>query len=184
MGQRERERGVDTMRATGVSLANLEAAAEAVGVLLKPGSHPGKFGLALDKSRSTAPGALPAYQRRSENYAGRSRRVAAVCWHGHRDFLWSLFKSCPDAVVYSGIARFGGEDIVYRGLVDYCLKFEATGDRNIGNQYNMLAYCDACYCPPEVSEAHYDWPAPSEVLKSGPDAPPYYGPNHASEVLA
>jgi hypothetical protein len=127
------------MQARNVTQWELEAAAEAVGLELGPGSHPGRFTLNLGqrdehgRRKYQRLSAIPSY------HGGKQRRVNAVCWHGHRDFMFRLFDARPEAVLSSGIIR-------YRGREDFLAKFESTGDRNIGSIASPMAYREACTC--------------------------------------
>jgi len=75
------------------------------------------------------------YQRMSHS----GRRVAAVCWHGHRDFFRALYQRAPEARVSTGMAD-------YRSAEDFEASFEATGRRNIGSQMDPVSYRTACFC--------------------------------------
>lgn len=79
--------------------------------------------------------------RRRSNHG---RRVAAVCWHGHRAFMEALFNRAP-------AARLKSTMIDYRGRLDFWTRHDATGQRNIGSIAQPLAYRDACDCPREVA---------------------------------
>lgn len=84
------------------------------------------------------------YRRRGFN----GRRIAAVCWHGHRDFMLELFDRFPDARIKSAMAD-------YRGREDFLYSFEATGSRNIGSIREPMRYDEACDCDlSEVPELH------------------------------
>jgi hypothetical protein len=67
------------------------------------------------------------------------RRIHAVCWHGHRDFLRSLFARTPSAVVISCVAR-------YENSADFEASFAATGSQNVGGQMNPVPLDRACEC--------------------------------------
>lgn len=85
------------------------------------------------------------YGRRSAipGYAGgKSRRVAAACWHGHRDFFRALFDLVPSAVVRSSFA-------VYRGRDEFEVEFPATYHRNAGSMAYPQAYGSLCDCTGE-----------------------------------
>ena len=84
---------------------------------------------------------LPHGQNR-ETYrrvSADGRRIAAVCWHGFRDFYRALFESTPDAIVVSALARYEGSD-------DFEAVYPSTAYRNIGSAYRPLAYSSACVC--------------------------------------
>ncbi len=70
---------------------------------------------------------------------GNHQRIAAVCWHGHRDFFRALLAITPDAVIISRVARYDGSEGFER-------TFEPTGDQNIGSRMNPVAHRDACAC--------------------------------------
>ena len=67
------------------------------------------------------------------------RRVNAVCWHGHRDFMLKLFELCPDAILKTSLAT-------YKGKEDFLRQFENTGWNNCGSMASPLTYRDACNC--------------------------------------
>lgn len=137
------------MKAVGVHLADLDNTAQEIGVRLYDLDGPSgrksdryQFRLALD---SGSPLGQRKYQRLSANNFMPQRRVAAVCWHGHRDFFRALFKRCPDAQIVTAVAR-------YHGREDFETKFEATGDQNIGSQWYPMLYRDACECQEGVGQ--------------------------------
>lgn len=146
------------MKAWGVTEAEIRAAAAEVGLtvyndwrgtgVVKDGRAL-RFRLGLDTARArNANGSLP-YQRRSTSRS-RPRRIAAVCWHGHRDFMRALFRLAPEARIKTAIAD-------YRGAGDFERRFRSTGDRwGRENDYHR-AYDEACDCPPAV--AQYEKPA-------------------------
>jgi len=67
------------------------------------------------------------------------RKIAAACWHAHRDFFYALFELKPEAVVISSMAR-------YEGFEDFEQEYHNSGNRNIGSQFQPLCYADACEC--------------------------------------
>lgn len=84
------------------------------------------------------PTAQIPYQLIRQTWQGTSRRVNAVCWHGHRDFLARLFTILPDLTVRTARAT-------YRGLDNFHQTFPLT-DINIGSNFQPLLYSDACNC--------------------------------------
>ena len=130
------------MKAWTVTPEQVEMAAREVGLRLRGISRAGKtdrsplsFTLGLDTAQRREDGSLP-YQRVS--LSGNGRRVAAVCWHGHRDFMVALFDECPAMRLKSALAD-------YRGEQDFEDKFEDT--RGTGNGWNVgLSYGEACTC--------------------------------------
>jgi hypothetical protein len=64
------------------------------------------------------------------------RRVHAISWQGHWDFMVQLFNKDPDAVLVSAIGRYEGREGFYRDA-------PATGDRNIGSVVHPQSYRNA-----------------------------------------
>lgn len=123
------------MIAKNVSIQDLESAAEEVGLRLldaqdKPREIRFRLRLAPEIGRDGTD-----YQRK----AGGGRKVAAVCWHGHRDFFRALFARCPGAVIKTAMAT-------YNGAEHFAATFEPTGDINIGSQMRPLLARKACFC--------------------------------------
>ncbi len=79
------------------------------------------------------------YQRLSASWYNDTRRVHAVCWHGHRDFMIELFELDPDARVKTAIAD-------YRGKADFEQKFPDTAYRNVGAPIYPRYMCEVCTC--------------------------------------
>lgn len=73
----------------------------------------------------------------------RGRRIAAVCWHGHRDFFRALYRRSPDARIKTALAD-------YRGSDGFEAAFPATGHTNVGSWAQPEAASDACACGHEV----------------------------------
>lgn len=100
-----------------------------------------RFRLGIDTTQTRdADGFLP-YQRMSTmrpgiHYQHTGRKIAAVCWHGHRDFMLALFRLAPDARIKTALAD-------YRGADDFERKYRQTYGN--GNHYN-LSYGQACNC--------------------------------------
>src|SRR5688572_24982807 len=77
------------------------------------------------------------------------RRVAAVCWHGHRDFFAALYslaengldKDAPALRIVTGLATYNDREHFER-------TFPAS-DRNIGNAYHPVMASEACLCEGE-----------------------------------
>lgn len=67
------------------------------------------------------------------------RRIAACCWHGHRDIMCAIFAEFPDARLKTAQAD-------YDGRLDFEAKFECTGDTNIGSIVQPMSYADARDC--------------------------------------
>ena len=67
------------------------------------------------------------------------RRVAALCWHGHRDVMRIIFEEHPEALLITAFAR-------YEGLEGFMENYPDTGDRNIGSYHQPMAMQHACCC--------------------------------------
>lgn len=67
------------------------------------------------------------------------RRIAAACWHAHRDIMQAIFAAYPDARLHSALAD-------YRGQSDFLASFPATGATNCGSIANPLRADNACDC--------------------------------------
>lgn len=79
-----------------------------------------------------------AYRLIRDGMSGR-RRVNAVCWHGHYDFMDEVFARDPDARIISAVATYNGR----RGFLQDA---PPTAERNIGSQFYPQYYGDACEC--------------------------------------
>lgn len=118
------------MIARGIQESDLRAAAKEVGVSFRGLDRAGRgfrFTLALDGEK----------YRRFSPFTGH--KIAAVCWHGHRDFLRALFTRVPTAKVISSW-------ITYDGLDDFEANHDDTGDRNVGSQMQPQSARDSCRC--------------------------------------
>ena len=67
------------------------------------------------------------------------RRIAAACWHAHRDIMQAIFSQYPEARLVSALAE-------YRGEFDFLDTFEATGKTNIGSIAQPMRADAACNC--------------------------------------
>jgi len=67
------------------------------------------------------------------------RRVAAACWHAHRDIMAAIFNRYPDARLKTALAD-------YRGQSAFNMRFPATGYTNIGSAFNPVHLHRACNC--------------------------------------
>lgn len=79
------------------------------------------------------------YQRTSTSYFNEGRKIAAVCWHGHRDFMLALYEHDPNARIKTHWAD-------YRGVEDFREKFGNTGYRNVGSMMYPMFAKDICTC--------------------------------------
>lgn len=79
---------------------------------------------------------IAPYQRL--NYKG-TRKVAAVCWHGHRDFFRAVYEKSPEAVFITAVARYDGSE----GFEE---TFPSTYTKEIGSVFDPCWYGNACFC--------------------------------------
>jgi len=79
------------------------------------------------------------YQRTSASGFNPERRVFAVCWHGHRDFMRAILAREPDARIKTMWAD-------YRGSEDFERNFEVTGLRNVGSMMYPVTAQGVCNC--------------------------------------
>jgi len=96
------------------------------------------FGLRPDVSLGRSEGDYK-YQRTSASGFNADRRVFAVCWHGHRDFMIELFKRDPDARLKTMWADYKGRD-------SFEDNFEATGYKNVGSMMYPMQAREVCNC--------------------------------------
>ena len=140
------------MKAWGVTEQDIRDAAAETGVRLhgwpngyvEQDGRALRFRLAVDVSQPrNSEGMLP-YQRISTATFrdGKPRRISAVCWHGHREFLRALFRRNQEARVKTALAD-------YRGADNFEQTFRSTYGQ--GNDYH-LAYGQACGCTERQSE--------------------------------
>src|SRR4051812_477846 len=122
------------MIAKNVTLENLTCAAAATGVRIENHQQ-----LSVTRHRFVLRLA-PSHQWQRLNHT-LSRRVAAVCWHGHRDFFRALFRCAPAAVVST--SRMGKTKYTADSFEHI---FESTGYVNIGSMVQPCYYRNACEC--------------------------------------
>lgn len=115
----------------------IEEAAAAIGVEVDGPTREGR-GWRFRLRLADLPRNGPPYVR-----VGRHGLIAAVCWHGFRDFLRYVFERYPEAVAITAIAR-------YEGKAGFERDYPATGDRNIGSVICPVLYRDACRCSDTV----------------------------------
>lgn len=91
--------------------------------------------------RRRGPAGDAPYQRLSAGY-GRAleARVAAVCWHGFRDYFRAVYQLEP-------AARFQTALDTWQNSEDFEARFRSSGHRNIGSQACPVLACEACRCP-------------------------------------
>lgn len=64
-------------------------------------------------------------------------RTPFVCWHGHREFFFALFRSFPEAIVDTSIAYYDGRE---RFRMNYRASIALGNDYNYSPDYE-------CTCP-------------------------------------
>lgn len=67
------------------------------------------------------------------------RRIAAACWHAHRDWMKALFELEPNTRITSAIADYNGKN-------DFENKYPETGNKNIGSIMFPFLFFEACEC--------------------------------------
>lgn len=123
----------------GATREQIEAAGTQTGIRIK---HTGTAGRGLRFTLGLGdpgPDGTRRYQRTSASAFQNGRKVNAVCFHGHRDFMEALFRAVPDAVLVSGKAR-------YDGVGDFNAYADFVGDSNVGSKMYPVGYRDACEC--------------------------------------
>jgi hypothetical protein len=131
-----------------VQFEQVQKAAEKVGVRViewRPVSRAGRgayrFRLGLGAERDYQ--RLSASTGRGPNGAGH--RIAAVCWHGHRDFYRALFRIAPEARVQTTLTRGFERGHRYYTAENFERVYQET-DRNIGSLMSPMAFSEACTC--------------------------------------
>ena len=81
--------------------------------------------------------------KRSDQPGGRrtatGRKVAAACWHAHRDVMQELFNQFPKARIKSSMADHCGKE-------EFENNFPETAWINIGSEIQPCYLNDACEC--------------------------------------
>jgi hypothetical protein len=83
------------------------------------------------------------YQRISASVFHDDRKVAAVCWHGYRDFMMQLFEDHPEARIVTTRQGY----ISYNGLDDFKKKYQDTAWVEVGSKMYPRYACEVCICP-------------------------------------
>ncbi len=78
-------------------------------------------------------------RQRKWSLCWHTRRVNAVCWHGHRDFMRAVFALEPSATFRTSVAT-------WRGSVDFEARYQGTATRNVGSQMMPMPYASSCEC--------------------------------------
>lgn len=99
-----------------------------------------RFRLGLSDDKATR-----KYQRISASPFSNRRKVAAVCWHGHRDFFRVLFRLAGDARIQTASTRHLGPGDRYYTINNFERVYCFT-DRNIGAPIAPVMASAACLC--------------------------------------
>ena len=108
------------------------------------------FRLALNSDVPKRGNAGYKYQRLSASGWSGTRKVAAVCWHGHRDFMRAVFALDKDARFKTAIADWKGSE-------DFEARFAETAYNNVGSMMYPAFAKDVCTC------AHGEWEVDASV---------------------
>lgn len=129
---------------TGVLLGRTTEKGRSVTFRIFPDSYQGwtwlteKHPLRSPRGKLRSTSRVP-YQLIRQTLRGTTRRVNAVCWHGHRDFMTRLFDLLPNLKLETAKATYRGRN----GFLDL---YQATAHRNIGSKFQPLYYNSACNC--------------------------------------
>ena len=134
-----------------VPLAELEAVADSMGMQLydfadngvgQRGKYAGRarYKFVLRPLHGGSPDARYRAVRDNPYGVSGERRIWAICWHGHRDFMRAVFRLDPDATFKTSVDTWDGSD-------DFEARHEFSGHRNIGSMMAPQSYADACHCP-------------------------------------
>jgi len=127
------------MKVWGMDAAELRDVADEVGVEIKDLRPDGRaLRFQLRPTGEKIDGDYK-YQRTSSSGFQPERRVHAVCWHGHRDFMRAIFARNPDARIKTAWAD-------YKGAENFADEFEATAWRNVGSMMYPMQADSVCKC--------------------------------------
>ncbi len=76
---------------------------------------------------------------RSSSYHNRGHRQVSACWHAHRDVMRAIFRTAPDALLVTALARYEGTD-------SFEHEFPATGTLNVGPPIDPITRQECCEC--------------------------------------
>jgi hypothetical protein len=134
------------MRATGIAANNLAATVERVSRGKFNGNVTLKSLSPIPATRRTTEGANFTLRVESSREAGArrstsGRRLAAACWHAHRDVLRAIFDAAPNARIRSAFADYDGRD-------DFERSFPQTYHHNAGSVMMPASFGALCDCDP------------------------------------
>ena len=67
------------------------------------------------------------------------RKVNAVCFHGHLEFMRALYRRSPEAKIITSMATYESANDLEYGE-------GAVADRNVGSMMNPALYHELCTC--------------------------------------
>jgi hypothetical protein len=135
------------MKIYDVSLADLERIAENIrapktGISFQGSDISNGAGYRVQGALKPKSGYVNPYPRTSASYFYEGRRIAAICWHGYRDYLRAVFTEFPNARIVTVFAD-------YRGLEGFENLYPDTAFTPLGapiaGGYPLA--CQACECP-------------------------------------
>ena len=131
------------MIASNINAVTLRRAAEAIGVQVVVNSTSGthrRHRVKVNAGDWKDEDGNRKYQRISASAFGSERRVAAVCWHGFRDFFRFCFELEPDAVFRTAFDTWDGSK-------DFEARYRWSAHHNVGSQAYPKSACEVCRCP-------------------------------------
>jgi len=142
------------MQAKNITAAQLQAAADEIGVMIdsrplnaKGTRHQVKVSPRVSQDACTASGRRRSgtagdtpYQRISASPFNAGRRVHAVCWHGFRDFFRACYARAPETVFRTTLDT-------WKGQADFEARYPESAAINWGSLAAPVAACNACRCP-------------------------------------
>lgn len=124
------------MKIYGLSLAQVQQAAQVAGVALYETSEKGSKKPYINTMiRPVSKDAL--YRKVAYNFQGKSRKVFAVDFLGHAAFFVACFAINPEAIIQSGLAKF-------EGVRDFKAQVYDLMDTNVCCQANPVSAYEAC----------------------------------------
>lgn len=97
------------------------------------------FTLRPDKDTRDKETGFCQWQRVSSSWSRQGRKVWAVCYHGHKQFLRVLFEKEPSCRVVSSMATFDGQE-------DFLRNAWEVAEKNVGSIMYPISYGETCNC--------------------------------------
>jgi hypothetical protein len=127
---------------TGVCIDTNGNTAPSAGKPISRGRNAGKtlytFVLRPDRATADADGNC-RHQRESVSAFSGGRKVHAVCWHGHADFMTRVYLRDAGARFETGVQT-------YADRADFAARYLETAGHNIGSLMYPAAMASACRC--------------------------------------